>query len=183
VSQGRAKAAAGTSLAPGDFEFPTEYSVGYLLRDTHRAFMKVLQARIAREHVTIGMWFFLRALWEEEGMTQRELSRRTGMMESTTVPALALMERRGLVRRQRDAADRRRSRVFLTKRGKALKNVLLPFAKEANEVALDGIAAEDQAHLRRILRLVRANLDRRLSDPEGGLFGGDPGSGEDRGRD
>ena len=153
------------------FDYRTDESVGYLLRDTHRAFSKVLQAQIAREHVTMGMWYFLRALWEEEGVTQRELSRRIGMMESTAVPALALMERRGLVRRQRDAKDRRRSCVYLTKRGRALKEILLPFAKQANLLALDGISAADQATLRRILRQVRTNLERHLAG------GGEPAEG------
>ena len=153
---------------PEGFDYRTDESIGYLLRDTHRAFSKVLQARIASEHVTMGMWYFLRALWEEEGLTQRELSRRIGMMESTAVPALALMERRGLVRRQRDAKDRRRSCVFLTKRGRALKEVLLPYAKEANLVALHGVGAEDQTALRRILRQVRTNLERAVA-------GGEPG--------
>ena len=151
---------------PEGFDYRTDESVGYLLRDTHRAFSKVLQARIAPEHVTMGMWYFLRALWEEEGLTQRELSRRIGMMESTAVPALALMERRGLVRRQRDAKDRRRSCVFLTKRGRALKEVLLPHAKEANLVALEGISAADQAALRRVLRQVRTNLERAVAGGE-----------------
>jgi DNA-binding MarR family transcriptional regulator len=153
------------SAEPGSdgFDYRTDESVGYLLRDTHRAFSKVLQARIAAEHVTMGMWYFLRALWEEEGLTQRELSRRIGMMESTAVPALALMERRGLVRRQRDAKDRRRSCVFLTKRGRSLKDILLPHAKQANGVALDGVSPADQATLRRILRQVRTNLERHLA--------------------
>ena len=169
-------ARSGSSLAerdpvPGDerpdgFDYRPDESVGYLLRDTHRAFSKVLQARIAGEHVTMGMWYFLRALWEEEGLTQRELSRRIGMMESTAVPALALMERRGLVRRQRDAKDRRRSCVFLTKRGRALKEVLLPYAKEANLVALAGVSTADQASLRRVLRQVRTNRERALAGEE-----------------
>jgi DNA-binding MarR family transcriptional regulator len=153
-----------TGGTDGDgFDFPTEGSFGYLLRDTHRAFTKVLQARIASENVTIGMWYFLRALWEEEGLTQRALSRRIGMMESTTVPALVLMERRGLVTRQRDTKDRRRSRVYLTERGRALKAILLPDAKAANLIALDGVSEEDQAVLRRILRHVRTNLERTLA--------------------
>ena len=160
------RVASSAEEGPEGFDYRTDESVGYLLRDTHRAFSKVLQARIAPEHVTMGMWYFLRALWEEEGLTQRELSRRIGMMESTAVPALALMERRGLVRRQRDAKDRRRSCVFLTKRGRALKEVLLPYAKDANLLALDGVSVEDQAALRRILRQVSTNLERAVAGGE-----------------
>jgi len=162
----RAPAPGSANAGTEGFDYRTDESFGYLMRDTHRAFSKLLKARIAAEHVTIGMWYFLRALWEEEGLTQRALSRRIGMMESTAVPALALMERRGLVRRQRDAKDRRRSCVFLTKRGRALKEVLLPYAKEANLVALKGVGAEDQAALRRVLRQVRVNLERALAGGE-----------------
>ena len=71
----------------GSFAFPPEASIGFLVRDTHRAFSRVLGAAIADAGVTIGMWFFLRALWEEDGLTQRELSRRIGMTEPTTVSA------------------------------------------------------------------------------------------------
>ena len=57
---------------------PTETSLGYLVRETHRAFTRSLQARIAPHGITIGMWFFLRALWEEDGISQRALSQRVG---------------------------------------------------------------------------------------------------------
>ena len=91
----RAKPAAKTAFV----KYPPESSVGYLLRDTHRAFSRILQASIAPWGVTMGMWYFLRALWDEDGLTQRELSRRVGMMEPTTVSALNHMERRGLIER------------------------------------------------------------------------------------
>ncbi len=43
-----------------DVKFDSETSVGYLLRDTYRAFTKILQARISANGVTIGQWYFLR---------------------------------------------------------------------------------------------------------------------------
>jgi DNA-binding MarR family transcriptional regulator len=147
-------------------DFKPQDSVGFLVRDTYREFTKVLQAEIARQGVTLGMWFFLRALWEEDGLTQRELSRRIGMMEPTTVSALAHMERKGLIVRERDPEDRRRRRVFLTKPGRDLKKIMIPYAYEVNRIALDGVASEEVAQLRRILAKMRTNLERHRAARE-----------------
>lgn len=102
-----------------DVQFDSETSVGYLLRDTYRAFTKILQARISAHGVTIGQWYFLRVLWDEGGLTQRELSLRVGMMEPTTVTALNGMEKRGYVKRVRNTEDKRKVNIYLTEKGQA----------------------------------------------------------------
>src|SRR5919112_6208803 len=79
--------------------FPLETSVGYQVRMVYRAMQRLLQARIGPHGVTLGMWYYLRALWHEDGLTQRELSRRIGTMEPSTLSAIQTMERRGLVKR------------------------------------------------------------------------------------
>ena len=138
---------------------PPSRSVGYLVRQTHRAFTRALQARIAPHGVSIGMWYFLRVLWQEDGISQRELSQRVGMMEPTTASALNNMERKGFVRRLRNRADRRIVNVFLTERGRALRRELLPLAAAVNEVALRGVSADELGRLRALLAKLRAGLD------------------------
>ncbi|MCH8197201.1 MAG: MarR family transcriptional regulator [Proteobacteria bacterium] len=139
-------------------EFRPEHSTGYLLRDTFRAFSKVLAGRISAHGVTIGQWYFLRVLWEEDGLTQRELSQRVGMMEPTTVTALNGMEKRGYVRRVRNTEDRRKVNVFLTRKGRSLRNKLLPFAIEVNRFATEGVSEDDLENLRATLRRMRDKL-------------------------
>ena len=80
----------------------------------------------------IGHWVFLRALWEGDGLTQRQLSREAGVMEPTTFAALKAMEARGYVVRRQLADNRRNVHVFLTPRGRALEAVLVPLALECN---------------------------------------------------
>jgi MarR family transcriptional regulator, organic hydroperoxide resistance regulator len=140
-------------------DFPPDQSVGYLVRETHRAFLRALGARVSRHGVTIGMWYFLRALWEEDGLTQRELSRRVRMMEPTTATALESMERRGLISRTRNSQDRRKINIRLTDRGRHLREVLLPYAMKVNQVALDGISPKKIPLLREQLARIRRNLD------------------------
>jgi DNA-binding MarR family transcriptional regulator len=142
-----------------DVEFDSETSVGSLLRDTYRAFTKILQARISTQGVTIGQWYFLRVLWDEDGLTQRELSQRVGMMEPTTVTALNGMEKRGYVKRVRNAEDKRKVNIYLTDKGRALRNVLLPHAIDVNIRAVTGVPADDVEAVRRTLHAMKRNLE------------------------
>src|SRR3974390_596654 len=93
-------------------DLPFSESVGYQIRATHRALQRFLQLKIEPRGITLGTWYFLRALWKEDGLTQRELSRRVGTMEPTTLNAILVMKKAGFVRRVRNKKDRRKSHVF-----------------------------------------------------------------------
>jgi MarR family transcriptional regulator, organic hydroperoxide resistance regulator len=143
-----------------EVELPPRLSSGYLVRDVHRAFQRLLERRIAAYGVTRGQWYFLRVLWITDGLSQRELSARVGMMEPTTVIALRSMERAGLIRRARSQDDRRKVLVFLTAKATRLRNELLVVAKSITDAAEDGIAARDLGVFRRVVTRMTANLDR-----------------------
>jgi len=141
-------------------EFPPRLSSGYLVRDAHRAFQRLLERRIAPYGVSRGQWYFLRVLWNADGLSQRELSARVGMMEPTTVIALRSMEGSGLIRRVRGDDDRRKVRVFLTAKAKRLRNELLGVARGITAEAEQGIGARELASFRRVVTRMTANLDR-----------------------
>ena len=73
----------------GRAEFPPAESSGYLVRDAHRAFQRLLERRIAAYGLKRGQWYFLRVLWTEDGLSQRELSARVGQAHHHLVDALA----------------------------------------------------------------------------------------------
>ena len=139
---------------------PPRLSSGYLVRDAHRAFQRLLERRIAAYGVTRGQWYFLRVLWIADGLSQRELSARVGMMEPTTAIALRSMERAQLIRRLRAADDRRKVRVFLTAKAKRLRHELLTIARGITADAEQGLAARDLGTFRRVITRMTANLDR-----------------------
>src|ERR1700688_2711847 len=141
-------------------ECPPETSSGYLVRDAHRAFQWLLERRIAAYGVTRGQWYFLRVLWITNGLSQRELSARVGMMEPTTVIALRSMEKSGLIRRVRGDDDRRKVRVFLTAKATRLRDELLTVAQAITAEAEAGIAPRELTAFRRIIARMTANLDR-----------------------
>lgn len=135
-----------------------EKNNGYLLRITQRVFSRALQRRIEARGVSIGMWYFLRALWEEDGLTQRQLSQRVQMMEPTTATALRSMELRRLIRRVRNPDDKRKVNIYLTEEGRRLRDVLMPDAYEVNRLAVEGIDPRDVLTFREVLAAMRQNL-------------------------
>jgi MarR family transcriptional regulator, organic hydroperoxide resistance regulator len=116
--------------------------------------------RLAEHGVSFGHWTFLRILWERDGLTQRELSGQAGVMEPTTFSALMAMEKIGYVRRRRVAENRKNIYVFLTAKGRALKEKLVPLAEDVNRVAVTDIPDEDISKTREILIAIIENLAR-----------------------
>lgn len=133
-------------------------SMGYLVRRTFQAFTRGLEQRLAPHGVSISMWFFLRLLWERDGLSQKEISHELGLTQPTTVAAMDNLEGRGLIRRHRNLDDRRKVNIHLTPAGTALREVLAPFATEVNAVALTDFTDVERETLQRLLLRVNAAL-------------------------
>ncbi len=152
-------------------DLPFAESVGYQIRTTHRAMQRFLQSKIAPHGITLGMWYFLRALWHEDGLTQRELSNRAGTMEPTTLSAILIMEKKGLVRRVRNRDDRRKWHIHLAPRGRALKSKLVPLAREVVDTAVQNLSRGEVAQLLKALAEVQNSVHAtlaRLNDANSG---------------
>ncbi len=137
-----------------------EQSLGFQVRRCHRAFDRVLSAHLAPAGMTSGFWYFLRALWQENGATQRRLAQLNNVTEPTTVTLLAAMERLDLIRRDRNTQDRRKINVFLTPRGEALETDLMPTAARINDIAGQGVSPAELATCLSVLKRMSENLSR-----------------------
>jgi len=135
-------------------------SIGYLLRDCYRSFSRALEIRIKPHGVGAGQWFFLRELWEEDGLTQGDLSTRAGMTAPTTVVAIRRMVKDGLVIRKPDQKDRRKVRIHLTDKGHRFRDELLPFAFDVNKTATKGFSEHEIRQFRSFVDRMKKNLSR-----------------------
>jgi len=108
--------------------------------------------------VPFGHWSFLRILWEQDGLTQRELSDHAGVMEPTTFAAMKTMEAQGYVERRQLPTNKKNIYVYLTDHGRALKEKLVPLAEQVNHVSTGGVTATDVARTRKVLLAMIENL-------------------------
>ena len=144
-------------------DLPPEESLGFQVRRCHRAFDRVLNGHLAPSGLSSGFWYFLRALWQEDGATQKRLAQLNNVTEPTAVTLLGAMERLGLIARVRNAQDRRKINVFVTPKGAALKTDLMPQAHQINRIAAAGIAPDEIAACLSVLHRMSDNLAREAA--------------------
>jgi DNA-binding MarR family transcriptional regulator len=137
-----------------------EERLAHLTKEAWRAFVRALQSRLAAHGVPFGHWTFLRVLWEEDGITQRELSEAAGVAEPSTAAAIRAMEGLGYVTRRQTADNRKNVYVHLTAKGRGLQAKLEPLAEQVNAIAVRGAPAGEVAATRRTLLLIIENLSR-----------------------
>lgn len=141
-----------------------EFSLGYQVRRCHRRFDRLLNTYLAKDEIGSGFWYYLRVLWQEDGVTQKHLSDVLYVAENSTVVTIAAMEKRGLVRRVKDSLDRRKIKVTLTKQARALESRLMPQAKKINRIAMEGIEPEHVSICLDVLRRASDNLAKELNE-------------------
>ena len=133
-------------------------TVGFLLWDARRAISRDFEKRISPHGVSLGTFWILRILWDEDGVTQSQLIQRVRMKGPTIVGTVAQLEREGLVTRTADASDSRKKLISLTPKGHALRNIILPITEDVNKRALKGFAAAERNQLKDMLRRLRLNM-------------------------
>lgn len=143
--------------------------LAHLIRDVARMQMRALQQRLAMHEVSFGHWTFLRILWVNDGLTQRELSESAGVMEPTTFSAVKAMEAAGLIERRQLAGNRKNVHVFLTDKGRALEPLLVPMAEEVNAVSMRGMPPRTIDTVRKALLGMIENL--AAEDPGRAIVG------------
>ncbi len=138
--------------------FDPEDTVGFLIWDANRAMNREFSNRIAQHGVSLGLWPFLRALWERDGLSQRELSEKVRMKGPTTVAALNKLEERGLVRREENKKDARKINVYLTPAGRKVYRKVIPEVEAVNRQCLEMLTESDQAEFKDMIKRIRNNV-------------------------
>ncbi len=142
------------------------HSIGYLTRINFRLFSKALEQLTAPYGVSAGQWRLLRVLWEEDHITQVELSHRTGTKEATTVHAVRSLVDAGLALRTRCTEDKRKYYITLTAKARKLRAKLMPLVVQVNELAVEGIDPQEVVIARKVLAQTYANLSRELGESD-----------------
>lgn len=133
-------------------------SFGNLVRTVARHIDRAMAARLGEHDLTIAEYYVLRELFIEDGLTQRELSTRLNLSEPALLLTVRAMYEKGLVRRARDARDRRKLNVLLAAGGKRLQEPLHAHALAVNALARSGLSESQVAALRSTLERMDTNF-------------------------
>lgn len=101
----------------GGRRYQLEEQVGHLLRRAHQRATQIFIETFADAGLTPTQWAALARLAEEGGASQNHLGRLTAMDPATVQGVIQRLEKRGLIDREPDPDDRRRTRLKLTPEG------------------------------------------------------------------
>jgi DNA-binding MarR family transcriptional regulator len=114
--------------------------------------------QLAKEDITVLQYGVLRALCHK-ALTISELSQWLMVDPSTLVPVIDTLERKGMVKRQRDQSDRRRVPLSVTERGNAIV-ACVPAVDEGDPLvcSLRAMGEQDAGHFLRLMRELIRNI-------------------------
>jgi DNA-binding MarR family transcriptional regulator len=147
-----------TVLADDDV-VPLERSVGYHVRQLAESWQDVMDQSAEAHGITVSQWRYLRELWEEDALTVGDLTRRVGRQGPTTVVAVQLLEKAGMVAVTKSPDDRRKSLVRLTPNGKRLAETMSPLIRGANERAMADLSEVEIRTFKRLIVRIQRTLD------------------------
>ena len=138
---------------------PLQDMLGFHLRLAQEASFSGFARRTGDSGLKPGHFAALLVIRENPGLSQTALGAAVGRDKSTLTPKLTELERRGLIRRDRAAADRRSYALRLTTEGEEALAALQRHAA-AHDAALDRlVGAENRQAFLDTLRRLTAGLD------------------------
>lgn len=141
--------------------FPRSESPGFMILRASSLMNAKLSSvfQVKGFNVTSEQWSVLASLLEIEGIHQSLLAKKTAKDRHNIARMVDLLEKRGLIRRERHRTDKRRLLVYLTKEGRQLTTKLVPVVTEFLQLALSGLTQSDLGKMKRTLAQIATNLE------------------------
>lgn len=109
--------------------------------------------------LTTEQWVLIDSLYKENGLSQNDLAKGSFKDAPTVSRIIDLLCKKGFTDRSRFENDRRRYRIFLTEKGRAVYEKVLPHVESVREKGWNDLSEEDYTHFLRIMNQVFKNLE------------------------
>ena len=131
-------------------------SLGYLLNSAQSIVQRALlhAFKEAGYDITVEQWTVLVHLWEQDGVSQQELSLATGKDNASICRLIDSLEKRNLVVRIPNKTDRRINDIYTTNNAKHIRPELVRIAEETFANLLINVNDEDRHTFYNVLRIV-----------------------------
>jgi len=125
--------------------------------ECHARILASLRSELA-DDVSLARFDLLTSLDRQDGQTLAQLSRGLLVTAGNLTGLVDRASRDGLVVRKSDARDRRVSRVYLTRKGRATVTAAIPRHSRAVHKTLSPLSAAEIEELRRLLGKLRDGM-------------------------
>lgn len=145
--------------------FDFRHAPGHLIRRAHQVSVALFMEETAAYDVTPVQFAILNALLEDPGEDQVTLARKVAFDPATFGSVIARLEGRGWVRREPDAADRRRKLLWVTPQGTEVALKMKRAVGKVQQRILEPLTSAEREQLVALLdRLVAGHEDEPAID-------------------
>lgn len=123
-----------------------------------RVFEKILTAQ-GIEAFNGAQGRILYVLWQEDGVSIKTIAERCGLAITSLTTMLERMEKPGLIIRQQDSGDKRKTLIFLTDKAKAMKEDYDAVSDRMSTIFYQGFTEEEIRNFEEHLERIRLNLE------------------------
>ncbi len=131
-------------------------------------FMRAKRARMDKlltgQGIHPGQAPMLFSIFKDNGLTQKQLGERMHLRPASVTIMLKRLQRAGLIEKTPDTKDLRVFRIYLTEKGRSLKDTVMNAVEAVEQDAISGLGAEDIASLRKMMTTMRGNLEKASGD-------------------
>jgi DNA-binding MarR family transcriptional regulator len=135
---------------PKSFDF--QQAPGHLIRRAHQVAVAVFMEETGPHDVTPVQFAILNALMDDPGEDQVTLAGRVAFDAATFGSVIGRLEAKGWVRREPDAGDRRRKRLWVTPQGEQAALAMKRSVTRAQRRILGPLQPDEQAQLLLLLK-------------------------------
>lgn len=139
--------------------FSVSDSLGFIMNKTNTKLKNELLQQLKEDDITPEQWGVLTCLWDQDGITPKELADITYKDKPNTNRIIEKLQAKGFVIRTPHPVDKRAYQIFLTKSGLALREKLIPKVVVLLAKATRGIAASKEAEIKMLLNQIYNNLN------------------------
>ena len=102
----------------------------------------------------------LHVLWENDGISNQELSKRSGLAMSSLTTMLERMEEKNLLTRKGCPKDKRKCLLFLTEHANSLKKKYDEISDKMTKLSFEGISEDERLAFEKTLENTLHNLEK-----------------------
>lgn len=135
---------------------PSFFKLDATLKKLRNYWQKMFDAQ--QKDITVDQWLLIENLYKHKKTTHNELARNTSKDITTISRIIELLVKKGLVKRETDAQDRRKVYLQLTPEGVDKYKDVKSLVYDMRKIGWKTLSEADYSELTRILDTIYANI-------------------------
>lgn len=136
--------------------------IGKYISQIYRKGRAFISKGLTQYDMGYGQMLFLLQLYNQDGISQEELTEKLNIDKGTTARSIKKLEKEGFIIRLKDEHDKRAYKIYLTDKSKEKKDDICNVLQEWESILTENITEEERHTLINILKKICLNKNKKI---------------------